>query len=212
MVDQKKKDEATPEPEAVEPAEERPSSPLDEVMSQAERAYAAYMDAERQVAKAYHENEVQVAKAYKRAEQQAARNYASNVAQALKDRDEALAKAAKARDDVITQAEGAYRVLARAQELEADGRDIIHLEIGQPDYDTYTNISQAGITAISEGQTRYNPPAGINELRQAIADDAGYRRGLKVLLDNVVVSPGAKPNLFFPTLQEEERGKFLEVS
>ena len=96
--------------------------------------------------------------------------------------------------------EGAYQVLARAQAMEASGREIIHLEIGQPDVDTFANISQAGIQAISEGKTRYNPPAGIMELRQAIAEEAGSTRGIEITPEEVVVSPGAKPNLFFPTL------------
>jgi aspartate aminotransferase len=102
--------------------------------------------------------------------------------------------------------EGAYQVLARAQDLEAEGFDIIHLEIGQPDFETFPNVSQAGIRAISEGRTRYNPPAGIAELRQAIAKDAGRRRGMEILPEQVVVSPGAKPNLFFPTLALVEPG------
>jgi aspartate/methionine/tyrosine aminotransferase len=102
--------------------------------------------------------------------------------------------------------EGAYQVLARAQELEATGREIIHLEIGQPDFETFPNVSQAGIHAISEGRTSYNPPAGIAELRQAIANDAGHRRGMEILPEQVVVSPGAKPNLFFPTLALVEAG------
>ena len=102
--------------------------------------------------------------------------------------------------------EGAYHVLARAQELEADGRDIIHLEIGQPDYETFPNISLAGVRAIAEGYTRYNPPAGLSSLRQAIAEDAGQRRRIEVRPSQVVVSPGAKPNLFFPTLTLVEPG------
>ena len=102
--------------------------------------------------------------------------------------------------------EGAYQVLARAQDLEARGRDIIHLEIGQPDFETFPNVCQAGIRAISEGRTRYNPPAGLAELRQAIAIDAGRRRGMEIAPEQVVVSPGAKPNLFFPTLALVEPG------
>ena len=102
--------------------------------------------------------------------------------------------------------EGAYHVLARAQELEATGRDIIHLEIGQPDYETFPNISLAGVRAIAEGYTRYNPPAGLSSLRQAIAEDAGQRRGIEVRPSQVIVSPGAKPNLFFPTLTLVEPG------
>lgn len=102
--------------------------------------------------------------------------------------------------------EGAYRMLARAQELEAKGRDILHLEIGQPDFDTFSNISQAGARAIAEGYTRYNPPVGLLSLRQAIAEDAGRRRGIRVRPSQVVVSPGAKPSLFFPTLALVEPG------
>lgn len=102
--------------------------------------------------------------------------------------------------------EGAYQVLARAGQLEAEGREIIHLEIGQPDVDTFSNIGLAGIRAIAEGRTRYSPPAGIPELRQLIAEDAGKRRGIEIKPDQVVVSPGAKPNLFFPTLALVEPG------
>jgi aspartate aminotransferase len=102
--------------------------------------------------------------------------------------------------------EGAYQVLARAQALEASGREIIHLEIGQPDFDTFENIKQAGIKAIAEGQTRYTPPIGLKSLREVIANDAGKRRGLEIHPDQVVVSPGAKPNLFFPTMALIEPG------
>jgi aspartate aminotransferase len=96
--------------------------------------------------------------------------------------------------------EGAYHMLARAQALEAQGRQIIHLEIGQPDVPTFGNISQAGVRAIQEGFTRYTPSAGIPKLRQAIAKEAGKRRGIEITPEQVVVGPGAKPALFFPTL------------
>jgi aspartate aminotransferase len=96
--------------------------------------------------------------------------------------------------------EGAYAVLARAQALEADGKEVIHFEIGQPDIPTFAEISLAGIRAIASGKTRYNPPAGIPELRAAIAEDAGRRRGISISTAQVVVGPGAKPGLFFPTL------------
>ncbi len=96
--------------------------------------------------------------------------------------------------------EGAYQVLARAQELEAAGRDILHLEIGEPDFATPANISLAGIGAIASGQTRYNPPPGLSSLRETIADVAGAWRGIHVAPRQVVVGPGAKPILFFPTL------------
>jgi aspartate aminotransferase len=103
-------------------------------------------------------------------------------------------------------AEGAYQVLAKAQALEKDGRDIIHLEIGQPDFNTFPNISEAGIQAIRDGYTRYTPPIGMPALREVIAEDAGRQRGLEFQPDQVVVSPGAKPNLFFPTLALVEDG------
>ncbi len=96
--------------------------------------------------------------------------------------------------------EGAYYMLGRAQALEAAGRDIIHLEIGQPDAPTFENVVQAGVSAIQAGYTRYTPSAGIPQLRKAIAADASRRRGLPVEAEQVIIGPGAKPALFFPTL------------
>jgi len=96
--------------------------------------------------------------------------------------------------------EGAYQVLARANQLEAAGKEIIHFEIGQPDYPTLENVSRVGIEAIHTGKTRYTSPAGMPSLREALAEDAGCRRGIEIHPDEVVVSPGGKPNLFFPTL------------
>jgi aspartate aminotransferase len=96
--------------------------------------------------------------------------------------------------------EGAYYMLARAQELEAKGREVIHLEIGQPDEPTYANITAAGIQAIRDGYTRYTPSEGIKSLRQALAADAGQHRGVTFTPAQVIVGPGAKPALFFPTL------------
>lgn len=104
------------------------------------------------------------------------------------------------------KAEGAYQVLAKAQALEKQGREIIHLEIGQPDFKTFSNVSEAGIEAIRAGYTRYTPPSGMLTLREVIADSAGKQRGLSFHPDQVVVSPGAKPNLFFPTLAVVEEG------
>jgi aspartate aminotransferase len=102
--------------------------------------------------------------------------------------------------------EGAYQVLAKAGQLEASGREIIHFEIGQPDYETFSNVSLAGIKAISEGKTRYTHPSGIPSLREVIAADIGRRRGIEIDPEEVVVSPGGKPNLFFPTLALVEPG------
>jgi len=98
------------------------------------------------------------------------------------------------------ESEGAYYMLARSQELENSGREIVHLEIGQPDISTFENISQAGIQAIKDGYTRYTPPSGSPSLRQAIARDASTQRGIQFNPEQVVIGPGAKPALFFPTL------------
>jgi aspartate aminotransferase len=102
--------------------------------------------------------------------------------------------------------EGAYAVLAQAQALEAQGRKIIHLEIGQPDFPTPENVSEAGIAAIRLGKTKYTPPAGIPKFREIIADYAGQQRGLKIDPAQVVVGCGSKPGLFFPTLALVEPG------
>jgi len=102
--------------------------------------------------------------------------------------------------------EGAYHVLGRALQLEKEGREIIHFEIGQPDFPTFENICEAGIQAIRSGKTRYTPPAGMIELRAAIAEDASRRRGISIVPQEVVIGPGGKPNLFFPTLALVEEG------
>ena len=104
------------------------------------------------------------------------------------------------------KAEGAYAVLAKAQALEAQGRDVIHLEIGQPDFATCKHVAAAGIRAIEEGFTRYTPPAGIPALRAALAEDAGRRRGVQFSAEQVVVAPGAKPLLLLPLLALLEPG------
>ncbi len=96
--------------------------------------------------------------------------------------------------------EGAYAVLASAQALEAQGRDIIHLELGQPDFPTPENVREVGIQAIRDGQTRYVASAGILRFREIIADYAGRQRGITIRPEQVVVSPGTKPGLFFPPL------------
>lgn len=104
------------------------------------------------------------------------------------------------------KAEGAYEMLARAQALEAQGREIIHLEIGQPDFDTVPSAALAGIRAITTGLTRYNPPPGIPELRAAVATEISRTRGVEVGPENVVIVPGGKPGIFFPMLALVEPG------
>jgi aspartate aminotransferase len=93
--------------------------------------------------------------------------------------------------------ETAFEVLAKAKKLEAEGKDIIHLEIGEPDFDTPDNIKKAAIAALEKGMTGYCPAPGIPELRKAVADDAGQRRGLDFDPEEVVVTPGAKPIMYF---------------
>jgi aspartate aminotransferase len=102
--------------------------------------------------------------------------------------------------------EGAYAVLVKAQALEAKGREIIHFEIGEPDFDTYPNIALAGIQAIATGKTRYNPPSGIPALRQVLADEAGRRRGVRFTPEQVVIGPGTKPLMMLPMLAILEPG------
>ncbi|MGE5071817.1 MAG: aminotransferase class I/II-fold pyridoxal phosphate-dependent enzyme, partial [Anaerolineae bacterium] len=89
--------------------------------------------------------------------------------------------------------EGAYQVLAKAQALEAQGRKIIHLEIGQPDFHTFENISEAGRRAIADGKTRYTPPSGMPELRAAIAEAPGAQRGSTIRPEQVEVARATKP-------------------
>ena len=96
--------------------------------------------------------------------------------------------------------ETAFEVLAKARALEAQGRDIIHLEIGEPDFDTPKSIVHAGLSSLQHGDTHYTPSAGIIELRQAIADHLNRTRHLSVDPGQVIVTPGAKPIMFFAML------------
>ncbi len=96
--------------------------------------------------------------------------------------------------------ETAFEVLNKARALERQGNKIIHLEIGEPDFDTPSNVVEAGIGALRKGWTHYGPSAGLPELRQAIAEDVSRSRGVKVTSDEVVVVPGGKPIIFFTLL------------
>ena len=93
--------------------------------------------------------------------------------------------------------ESAFEVLARAKALERQGKEIVHLEIGEPDFDTPAHIREAGKRALDSGATHYGPAAGLPELREAIAKDVGNTRGIPVSPDEIVVTPGAKPIMYF---------------
>jgi aspartate aminotransferase len=96
--------------------------------------------------------------------------------------------------------ETAFEVLVRARALEAQGRKVIHLEIGEPDFDTPAHITDAAIAALKGGATHYGPAAGLPELRQAIAEDSSARRGARATPEMVVVTPGGKPIMFYVIL------------
>jgi len=102
--------------------------------------------------------------------------------------------------------ETAFEVLARAKALEAQGREIIHLEIGEPDFDTPAHIKAAAVRALEEGYTHYTPAAGIPALREAIADYIRRTRHIPVGPEHVVVVPGGKPIMFFAILALVEEG------
>jgi aspartate/methionine/tyrosine aminotransferase len=102
--------------------------------------------------------------------------------------------------------ETAFEVLVKAKALEAQGRDIIHLEIGEPDFDTPSNIIEAGCDALRKGFTHYGPSAGMTELREVIAQHVSKTRRVNVTPDEVVVVPGGKPIIFFSILALAEDG------
>ena len=102
--------------------------------------------------------------------------------------------------------ETAFEVLAKAKALEAEGREIIHLEIGEPDFDTPANIVDAAIEALRGGHTHYTPANGVPPLRQAIAEEVSKTRDISVHPDQVVVVPGGKPIMFFILLALCEAG------
>jgi aspartate aminotransferase len=93
--------------------------------------------------------------------------------------------------------ETSFVVLARARELEAQGKDIVHLEIGEPDFDTAPNIVEAAKKALDAGYTHYGPAPGLPQFRKTIAEVEGARRGLEFKPEQVVVTPGAKPIMYY---------------
>ena len=102
--------------------------------------------------------------------------------------------------------ETAFEVLVKARALEAQGRDVVHLEIGEPDFDTPPHVIAAGKQALDEGYTHYGPSAGLPELREAIAADVARSRGIDVRMSQVVVTPGAKPIMFFVIMALAQAG------
>ncbi|MFN8005583.1 MAG: pyridoxal phosphate-dependent aminotransferase [Terriglobia bacterium] len=102
--------------------------------------------------------------------------------------------------------ESAFQVLVKAKALEAQGRHIIHLEIGEPDFPTPQAVINSAQRALADGYTHYCSPAGLNELRAAIASDVGRSRGISIDPDWVVITPGAKPIMFYLILAVVDEG------
>jgi aspartate aminotransferase len=102
--------------------------------------------------------------------------------------------------------ESAFDVLVRARALEAQGKDVIHLEIGEPDFETPAHVIEAAKKALDEGYTHYGPTQGLPELREAIAASVARSRGIDVSAKHVCVVPGGKPIIFFPMLALIEPG------
>ena len=102
--------------------------------------------------------------------------------------------------------ETAFEVLAKARLLEAEGMDVVHLEIGEPDFDTPSNIVDAGANALSNGYTHYGPSPGLGEVRERIAREISETRDISVTGDNVVITPGGKPIMFFTIMALVDSG------
>jgi len=96
--------------------------------------------------------------------------------------------------------ETAFEVLAKAKALEAKGKEVIHLEIGEPDFDTPQNVIDAAVKAMNDSQTHYSPAAGVPALREALAKDMSKRRNININSNQIVVTPGGKPIMFFTIL------------
>jgi len=100
----------------------------------------------------------------------------------------------------------AVHLIGRPRALEAQGKEVIHLEIGEPDFDTPAHIVEAGVEALRQGYTHYGPTPGLPEAREAVARHVSKTRGISVSPDRVVVTPGAKPVMFFTILALAQRG------
>src|SRR5580704_10638847 len=96
--------------------------------------------------------------------------------------------------------ESAFEVLAHARALEAQGREVVHLEIGEPDYSTPSNIIDAAVKAMRDGATHYTPASGIREVREATARYITKRTGVETRMENIVLTPGSKNLLYFTLL------------
>ncbi|MDR3131348.1 MAG: pyridoxal phosphate-dependent aminotransferase, partial [Treponema sp.] len=106
----------------------------------------------------------------------------------------------------LLHTESAFQILARANALEAQGRSIIHLEIGQPDFKTPQNIIEAAYKAMNEGKTGYGPTGGIIPLRETIAEHCRNYKNVTTNIDEIVVVPGGKPVMFFTMLMLAQPG------
>lgn len=102
--------------------------------------------------------------------------------------------------------ETAFEVLARAKKLEAEGKDIVHLQIGEPDFDTPRNIIDAGINALNSGYTHYTAAPGIPAVRETIANYVRQHKNVPAEMDDIVVVPGGKPIMFFSILATVDPG------
>ena len=102
--------------------------------------------------------------------------------------------------------ETAFETLAKAKKLEAEGKNIVHLEIGEPDFDSPSYVIDAAKEALDQGFTHYGPSAGQPELRNAIAIHQGEFNGYSISPENVIVTPGGKPVMFFSLLALIEEG------
>ncbi|MCB2201866.1 pyridoxal phosphate-dependent aminotransferase [bacterium] len=104
------------------------------------------------------------------------------------------------------ESEGAFAVLARAKQMEREGKSIVHLQIGEPDFDTPANITEAAYKALRDGHTHYAPSGGIPEAREAVAEEARRTRKIDISADNVIIMPGCKPLIYAAIMALVENG------
>jgi aspartate/methionine/tyrosine aminotransferase len=97
----------------------------------------------------------------------------------------------------LLHTESAFKILAKAKALEAQGKSVIHLEIGQPDFKTPQNIIDAAYKAMNDGYTGYTPTPGLPEVRQAVAEYAAKHKGIVTDMNEVILVPGGKPIMFY---------------